>query len=203
MSRILPLTILLSMVGVGCTATEFDGAGTPSIASPSGPSPSRPAVPDLSGEWTWSNLETLKMPPFIAISVGIAPEGENTHARCESAGTMALVQTGATFSGTARKTFNACETHGGQTFQQPQVSAPLTVTDGRIQGRNIQFSLNSPTVAPCPHKAVVSQADGDTATALSGTGHCILPGHPQSGSPIVLDPPAGTTKTLSWTAARQ
>jgi len=174
-----------------------------STASPGGPAAQWHGTADLSGSWTWSNLETLKMPPFLAAALGITPEGANTHARCESAGTMTLIQNGASFSGTAFKTFNACETHGGQTFQQPQANAPLTITDGHVQGRNIRFALNSPTVTPCPHKAVIAEFDGSMAVALSGTGHCILPGHPQSNSPVVLDTPAGTTKTLSWSAVRQ
>jgi len=172
-------------------------------AGPGGAAAHAQGTPDLSGSWTWSNLETLTMPPFLASNLGIVPEGPNTHARCESAGEMTLVQVGASFSGTAFKTFNECKTHGGQTFQQPQASAPLTISNGSIQGRNVKFSWSSPTVSPCPHNAVITGYDGSLAVALSGTGHCILPGHPQSESPIVMDPPAGTTKTLSWTAARQ
>lgn len=199
MRRILPLSILLSVLAVGCGTNDFGAATAPSIANASATA-SQPGPPNLGGEWIWSNLETLKMPPFLVEALQLEPEGPYTHARCESTGTMTIVQSGDTFSGTARRTSNNCTTRGGQPFQQPQ--AVFTVTDGRIQGRNVQFSLNSPTVSPCPHQVVITGSRDGMATTLSGTGHCILPGHPQSNSPIPLGPPAGTTKTLSWTAAR-
>lgn len=41
------------------------------------------------------------------------------------------------------------------------------------------------------------------AGALSGMGRCMLLGHPQSESPLSMDPPpGGTSKTLSWEAVR-
>lgn len=156
---------------------------------------------DVGGAWNWSNEEMLRFPPFVAAMLGIAPEGRNTHARCESAGTMTLVQTGATFQGIATKTFNACETKGGQPFQQP--GANFVIADGRVAGGSVRFSFSSFFVTPCPHHAVISEVESGVAAALSGTGRCILPGHPRSESPVAEDPPpGGTSKTLSWEATR-
>ncbi len=156
---------------------------------------------DVGGVWNWSNEEMLRFPPFVAAMLGIAPEGRNTHARCESAGTMTLVQTGATFQGIATKTFNACETKGGQPFQQPGVN--FVIADGRVTGGSVRFTFSSFFVTPCPHHAVISAVKNGVAAGLSGTGRCILPGHPRSESPVVEDPPpGGTSKTLSWEATR-
>jgi hypothetical protein len=163
------------------------------------------SLPDLSGAWNWSSAEVLRMPRWFVEAfgpvLGIAPEGENTHARCESAGTMTLVQAGAEFDGTATRTFNACETTGGQAFQQPGVA--FDIADGGISGKSIRFSFHTALVRPCPHHAVISNVRGAAATVLNGAGWCILPGHPQSESPAVVDPPpGGTSTTLSWQAWR-
>jgi hypothetical protein len=163
------------------------------------------SAPDLNGAWNWSNVEVLRMPRWFVEAfgpvLGITPEGENTHARCESMGTLTLAQAGAEFEGTATRTFNACETTGGQAFQQPGVA--FDIADGRIGGHSIHFSFHTAMVRPCPHRAVISDVQGGVAAALSGTGRCILPGHPQSGSPAIVDPPpGGTSTTLSWEAWR-
>lgn len=158
------------------------------------------SVPDVSGAWSWSSVERLKMEPFVAMAVGVVPEGKSTHARCESAGTMTLTQSGATFEGVAEKTSNACLTRGGQPFQQPE--SAFFVEDGRITGASARFSFASATVRPCPHNAVIAEVSGGVALELSGSGLCFLPNHPRSESPLDLPPPAGTTTTLSWTAVR-
>ena len=186
----------------GCTMTPA-GSEPQSLTTlpPTAASAVQPgSPPDLSGAWNWSNVEVLRMPTFVAMMVGIKPEGLNTQARCESAGTMTLVQTGASFSGSAARTFNACETKGGQTFQQPGTA--FQVSNGRITGSSIRFSFDSPPVTPCPHQAVISAVEGGIAGALIGTGRCIVPGHPQSDSPLQLDPPPGGSKTIEWTATR-
>lgn len=187
-------------------ATVWSGCSDRSPANPAESVAGSPmasiagSAPDLSGSWSWSSVERLKMPPFVAMAVGVVPEGENTHARCESAGSLQLTQSGSTFEGTATKMFNSCLTRGGQPFQQPQ--SEFFLEDGRITGSSARFSFASATVRPCPHNVVVTTASGGVAVALSGTGHCFLPNHPRSESPNDLPPPAGTTKTLSWVAVR-
>jgi hypothetical protein len=159
------------------------------------------SVPDLSGAWNWSNVEVIRMPEFLVLMLGLTPEGPNTLTRCKAAGTMTLVQTGAEFSGTAMKTFDACQTKGGQSFQRPD--SPHFVEDGRISGKSAHFSFSAAIVSPCPHRAVISAVQDGVALALSGTGHCFVPGHPRSESPLELEPPpGGTSTTLSWEAWR-
>lgn len=188
-----------------CSSEDLTGVADRAGANPS--EVTGASLADISGEWNWRNEEILSFPPFIAAMLGVVPEGpegHNTRARCESAGTMTLVQSGDTFTGTATKTFNDCETKGGQSFNQP--GAFLLISDGRITGRSLQFSFTgSVTVTPCPHHAVVSAVDNGVAVALSGTGRCILPDHPQSESPFQQDPQTdkgGLSKTLSWEAVR-
>lgn len=184
----------------GCADADVAGPGDAASGASSVATSAAPA--DVGGTWNWSNLEQLRMPPFIAAMVNIAPEGPNTHARCRSAGVMTLVQTGATFQGTAVRTLNECTTNGGQQFQQP--GAVFQVEDGRIRGASLHFSFSSFLVRPCPHQAVVKTASqAGTAMALRGTGHCVLPGHPRSDSPLPFDPPpGGTSTTLRWEAVR-
>lgn len=155
---------------------------------------------NLGGTWAWSNLERLRIPPFLTPMLGIVPEGDNTHATCRSTGTMSIVPTTAGFEGVASRTTNDCVTNGGQEFAQP--SAVLFVRDGRTDGRRVEFSFESPTVKPCPHTAV-ARVEGGVVVSLRGTGHCLLPGHPQSESPIQLPPPpGGTSTTVRWEAER-
>lgn len=192
------LALVLVATLAGCSEGEFTGPNGETEASLS--ASSAPVV-DLGGAWNWSNVEALTFPPHVALMLGIAPEGEVTQARCESAGSMTLDQTGASFEGLANKSLNSCETRGGQSFTQP--GTVFQIADGRVQGRSAHFSFHSFGVRPCPHQVVVEDAAGGTATALSGTGRCFLPGHPQSESPVDLPPPpGGTSKTLSWQAVR-
>lgn len=157
-------------------------------------------VPDLSGAWNWSNEELIRMPESLVLMLDLTPEGPNTLTRCKAAGTMTLVQTGAEFSGTAMKTFDACQTKGGQSFERPNL--PHFIEDGRISGKSAHFSFSAPIVTPCPHHAVISTVQDGVAVALGGTGHCFVPGHPQSESPLDPDRPDGTSTTLSWEARR-
>jgi hypothetical protein len=158
---------------------------------------------DISGTWSWSEVSQLRMPTFVAEDlVGIDAEGPMTHARCEAAGTMTLVQTGGSFSGMAMTNFQQCVTRGGQVFSSPDAGLPKVVADGQIRGASLSFSFSNFVVTPCLYHAVISAEDG-SAGGLKGTGRCILPGHPQSESPVEMDPPpGGTSKALSWEAVR-
>ncbi len=185
---------------LGCSDPTGVEREAPASTAPFASVASTPA--DVSGSWSWTRVEQLKMPDFVAISVGVVPEGKNTQARCEAAGTLELTQTGREFEGVALRTSDSCETTGGQAFDR----GPTThfVTGGRIRGRAARFSLESFTVKPCPHNAVILEVSGGVAQELRGTGHCVFPGHPQSESPIVAPPPAGssTSNTLSLVLLR-
>lgn len=196
-----PLALLSAgLLIVGCsdpTGVEHGAtASTTTVASVTG----SPA--DVSGSWSWTRVEKLKMPEFVALSVGVVPEGKNTHARCEAAGTLAIMQSGSEFEGVALRTSDSCETNGGQAFDR----GPTThfVEGGHIVGNSARFSLESFTVKPCPHNVVIAEVAGGVAQELRGTGHCVFPGHPQSTSPIDAPPPAGSSNsnTLSLVLVR-
>lgn len=193
-------TLFVALAASSLLACSDEVAGPADVGSVVAVEASAVAPASVGGEWSWSSEEQVKFPPFVAFNLGIVPEGDNTHARCESSGGMTLVQAGASFSGTATKEQNLCTTNGGQTFQQPQ--SEFFVVGGEVQGNSLHFSFESATVRPCPHAATVIAVDGSIATELRGTGHCLLPGHPESTSPTELPPPAGTTKTLRWDASR-
>lgn len=189
----------LLMPFVGCSDGSFtDPEGSVVAVTP--PNASMVDAADLAGSWSWRNMERIRIPSAFTPMLGILPEGPNTHATCESEGTLTINPSGGGFEGVAVKTSNQCRTRGGQVFQQP--SSTLLLRDGRSHGKSVEFSFESPTVRPCPHRAVATVSAG-TVVKLSGTGHCVLPGHPQSESPIVLPPPpGGTSTTVSWVAER-
>jgi hypothetical protein len=88
-------------------------------------------------------VELLKMPEFVALSVGIVPEGKNTHARCDASGTLEIAQSGSEFEGVAVRTADSCVTNGGQAFDR----GPTThfIEGGKIVGQSARFSLESVT----------------------------------------------------------
>jgi hypothetical protein len=151
------------------------------------------AVIDVDGSWRFERELKLTVPPWAAELVfGIAPEGNVTHIRCESGGSMAIDQDGSTFTGMASYS-GACRTAGGQVFTTSRPA--IVIAAGVVRGRSIEFVWVEDGFLNCPHHAVVSSDD------LSGTGRCVVPGHPQS--PVPLDPPpGGTSKTVSFRAWR-
>jgi hypothetical protein len=173
-----------------------------SSGGPTAPMALQASAPDVSGAWSWSATQHLTVPPFVAeLIFGIAPEGPVTQLRCESTGTMQLAQNGVAFNGSATQTVN-CVTGGGHAFVAPPMAAPpsFAVAEGRITGNAIHFLFGSGDLA-CPYSGVITGSDGGTATDLTATGRCIVPGHPKSPAPLD-PPPAGTSKTISWTATR-
>ena len=159
-------------------------------------------VIDISGEWVWSQELVLILPAWAAEQFfGIQPEGATTHSRCTGSGTMMLVQTGDSFSGSSQSTAGQCVTRGGQVFAGVGAGIPQPIVDGKIQGRSLAFHrLGAGGSVDCLYHAVISLT-GSLATELAGGGPCVVPGHPKSTVP--LDPPPGGTQTvLSWTAVR-
>lgn len=157
------------------------------------------AAVDVSGEWLWSSRERLILPEWAATLVfGIQPEGPRTSAICESSGTMTLVQEGAAVSGERVRTSVECVTRGGQVFGDAS-GLPVPLVNGEIRGRSlvIQFSAN---MVDCTLRASIT-VNGQAATALSGGGTCIVPGHPRSNVPLD-PPPGGVDKILSFTTMR-
>lgn len=188
----------------GCSGTgptePRPEAGGPEVA-PVSSSAQAAMIADVAGSWIWTSEEHLTFPAFVAqVIIGIQPEGPTTTARCTNVGTMTLIQSGASFTGTANRTAHECVTKGGQIFQDPGAFAPLAIEDGEIRGRSFRLLLLAGPLA-CPHHGSVSNVQNGVATALKGGGRCIVPGHPKSGAPLD-PPPLGTSKTLDWQALR-
>lgn len=160
------------------------------------------ATIDVSGLWNWDRVELLSYPVWVADMFGMPQEGPITHIRCEGSGTMELVQTGASFSGSHDLTSITCETNGGIVFTPPPEFAPPSsaVENGVVKGLSIHFRESSGPLFGEYH-GTISEAEDGVATALQITGRTIVPGHPKS--PVPLDPPpGGTSKTISWVAVR-
>jgi hypothetical protein len=157
---------------------------------------------DLSGDWSWRAEHQLTFPDWVANFVfGIDPEGPTTIARCEEIGDLTLIRTGSTFAGTLLTTRDRCTTRRGQDFEDPGGGVPTLIEVGDIRGRSVTLLLKGPLV-DCVYRGVITTGDGGQPTTMEGTGRCIIPGHPKSSAPLD-PPPAGTSKTLSWSARRQ
>jgi hypothetical protein len=118
---------------------------------------------------------------------------------CTGSGSMTLTQAGASFSGTYVQNNNQCVTKAGQVFQDPLTFIPFSVL-GEINGNSLSLFIDGPAL-DCDYRAVISDTDQGVATAISGGGPCIVPGHPKSDVPSG-PPPAGTSVTLSFEAWR-
>jgi hypothetical protein len=158
------------------------------------------AVADISGTWLWSEEVIFSVAaPLTGVFFGIQPEGPITHFTCHDSGTMTLVQSGSSFSGTATQV-SECRTRGGQVFSPPVFPPTLDVAEGTIEGRSLHMLFGAGDIN-CPYHASISM-EGGQAVRLTGSGRCIEPGHPLSGIP--LDPPdqAGEGPTINWEAVR-
>lgn len=153
---------------------------------------------DLSGAWDWHETGHLNLPLEAAALFGVTPEGPRTQIRCESGGTMTIVQSGDTFTGTATQS-SLCESNGGQVFVPAPFPPALDIVGGRISGRHVEFLFGAGPI-PCPYKASTRMEAG-SVVALVGSGKCIVPGHPQSPLPVP-PPPTAPTKTIEWIATR-
>ena len=162
------------------------------------------SVPDVSGTWLWDGGGHITVPASVVERLfGIEPEGPITHLRCETSGTMELVQTGATFSGVATRTAGSCTTGAGLAFVPPPAAWPtsLPVAEGQITGRGVHFLLGTIAGLGCPHNGAISNVEAGRATELTANGRCIVPGQPSSPAPLD-PPPLGTSHDTSFVARR-
>jgi hypothetical protein len=193
----------LAFVSIWLVACADDGLGprstTPDLEA--GLAFSQAGEPaDVSGTWAVAGVLQLIVPDWVAeFVIGIDPEGPRTHIRCTFSGTAELVQNGNTFTGTEMQDPNQCVTRGGQVFQGE--GGPVPIVDGRIHGRNISFVLDDFPVF-CPQQGVISDIENGSANRMSGTGRCIIPGHPKSEALDLPPPPLGVSKALSWEYSR-
>lgn len=188
-------------------AGAFVLSGCADHTAPFAPAPEAPrlsahqSVVNVSGSWSWSAIEQLTFPAWVAEGIfEIDPEGPTTLARCTGSGTLTLVQDGASFTGTMQHTAAECVTKGGQAFVDALAFVPRPVTGGEVTGRKIRFTTDG-VVVDCQYGAVIAQMDNSVALSLEGRSHCTLPGHPHSQIPAD-PPPGGTSRSLSWTAVR-
>jgi hypothetical protein len=191
----------LAAVAAGC-ADDPVGPGPAAAPDPAHDAAGLAATPDLSGEWSFARVVKLSLPDWAAREIfGIEPEGPMTHLRCESGGTLEILQDGDGFHGTAYIDGTECETGGGYHFSRPAGMA--TLTDGNIVGRSLDYIWDGDGPGPvfCPTHGVVAGASDGTATSMAGSGRCIVPGHPSSPAPVD-PPPGGTSKVLHWEAWR-
>lgn len=197
-----PRILHLAIVLFGALALGCSGEGPLATSSAADRSLQAAVVPDLGGAWSWSNVEQLTLPAFVAEMFGIPVEGPITHVRCEGSGTMTLNQVGTSFDGVIVRTDTICRTKGGFEFEpSPGLSPPASdVVDGTIRGRSIHFmTVAGPLFSP--HHGTIAAVENGLATELRATGRTIVPGHPQS--PVPVDPPpGGTSKTILWEAVR-
>ncbi len=195
-----------TMAGAGALVVFFVtacGSDVPAPTAATAPLGTHAAAPplDVSGSWRWMSTEKLTMPPFVAEMFGIPVEGPVTHVRCESQGTLDLVQDGHTFEGSGARTTITCQTRGGFAFvPPPDFTLPFfSVDDGTVRGRSIHFRTGGPL--PSLFHGVITADEAGVADALRATARTIVPGHPQSPIPLP-PPPAGTSKVVEWNAVR-
>jgi hypothetical protein len=196
------LSALSVSIWLGACGGDDASGPLPVSADLDGPAFSQGAgvAADVSGTWSVAGVLQLIVPEFVAeVILGIDPEGPVTHIRCTFSGTAELVQDGDTFSGTELQDPNQCVTRGGQAFQDE--GGPVPIVDGRINGRNISFALDDFPVF-CPQQGVISDIQDGSANRMSGTGRCIVPGHPRSPYMDLPPPPLGVSKALSWEYSR-
>jgi hypothetical protein len=200
MSRLRSIPVFLAVAPLWLGGCSADDATGPVPGDPAGLAFTQATGPvDISGEWSLSRILQVTAPDWVAeLIFGIEPEGPVTVFWCESVGSMTLSQAGSEFTGAAAWASNECETRGGQVFSAG--FPPITI-DGQISGRSLPFDWIEPGGLVCPQHGRIGDLANGVAGHLSGTGRCIVPGHPLS--PVPLDPPpGGTSKTLMWEAVR-
>jgi hypothetical protein len=194
---------IVSFLSIGCEGDTRAGFGPTGVPQTSSSAAHAGAPVDVSGTWAWISTELLTLPPFVAEFIfGIEPEGPVTQLRCETSGTMTLDADGRTFSGSTTQAAT-CRTGNGIVFVPPPGATPpeLQVVDGSLSGHSLKFTLVDDGFTSCAFNGVITDFDQGAATGLRATGKCVIPGHPKSSAPLD-PPPAGTSKTIHWTATR-
>lgn len=173
-----------------CSEELNEGPLGSGVLDPAG----KPAVPDVSGEWAWSETQRFLLSADLAALIGIVPEGTHTDVTCHNSGTMVLDQDGAAFTGVAGQEGD-CVTTGGQEFEFDIPFPFIEIVEGRVSGRTVHFGFSSPL---CPYRGVLQFDGGDVAgIGGGGTGQC-RPPFSLDGTPP-FDQLAITSR---WQAAR-
>jgi hypothetical protein len=150
---------------------------------------------DISGTWQQHRDLFIHIADWAAPMLGIQPEGKRTTLRCILTGTVEVTQNGGTFVATSTQ-FGECSTPGGQVVPY---GGPGEM-EGTIQGRSLHaIALGQPGPVDCPQRGSI-RVVGGIAVEITGTAHCIEPGHPQSRVQVPLER-AGPNQT-NWTMTR-
>ena len=154
----------------------------------------KPAAPDVSGTWEWSEIQNFLISADLAVLNGIAPEGPYTYVTCHNSGIMVFDQDGSSFTGVAGQDGD-CETRGGQEFAFDLPFPFIPIVDGRVSGRTMHFGFSSPL---CPYRGVLEFDGGEVAgIGGGGTGQC-RPPFSLDGTP----PVDNLAITSRWEATR-
>ena len=150
------------------------------------------SIPSIAGDWVWAHRTVFVIPTDVAATI-VPPvalpflAGPNTRIECRVLGTANLVQSGASFSGSATQASD-CALKEGPSFAMPIVyQSPFDISNGQIIGRSLQFD-----VLPFCHNQGNLTVDGPSVTAWRVSGEC--------EPPIPVNPAVG--KTISWEAER-
>jgi hypothetical protein len=133
-----------------------------------------PEAPEVSGNWTWEETTWITLPADLAAAFfGVAdPKGPVVHIRCDSGGSMDLVQNGSSFSGLATQTAT-CATRDGQDAPTPPFP-PFFPVEGDVDGRSIQFEADIGGAFTCKYRGSLSE-DGGLAVGMRAAGSCDVP----------------------------
>lgn len=141
------VTLLLGACSGGESGALVHTAPFPTAPTQSFAGPGSSAA-DVSGLWNWGARGQFTVPRAVVERLfGIEPEGPVTHLRCETSGSVQLVQSGTTFSGLATRTAGSCESGDGLVFVPPPTAWPnsLPVAEGVIkEGVFTSISAASP-----------------------------------------------------------
>lgn len=144
-------------------------------------------VPDVSGNWTWSELAIFTGPGGVVAGLfGVQVEGPVMHVTCQTGGDLSLQQSGASFSGSASQGWS-CVTHGGQNATSAPFPPGFDVT-GSIVGRSIRFTADVGQGFTCSYLGSLS-VDGGVASAINTTGGCDVPApfHPNMDKSVYFN----------------
>jgi hypothetical protein len=139
---------------------------------------------DISGDWLWSESNIIMIPGHVSELIGIEQEGPTLHLKCSVAGTLAVTQTGNTFTGEATQS-GECFTQGGQ---GPIFPFPPTLHALGEIGPGHSFFIDFGDCEYNGHLSV-NPSTGEV-TAISATGNCAEVFSPAS------------FKAVGWSAVR-
>ena len=144
-------------------------------------------VPDVSGNWTWSELVLLTGPGGVVAGLfGVQVEAPVMHVTCQAGGDLTLQQIGASFSGSASQGWS-CVTHGGQNATVAPFPPGFDVA-GSILGQSIRFTADVGQGITCSYLGALGVDDG-VATAINTTGGCDVPApfHPNMDKSVYFN----------------